>query len=161
MADFNTAVSLVLQQEGGLHTEPGDTGGLTNWGISQNNNPGLTVATLTQEDAAAWYKDNYWVFDGIKDQRVATLLLSMSVNMGGKVAKREINPAIRVAQKAVGVLQDGLWGPMTEHCLNTTPDVLVELATAYLKKYFLIELSKGNANDLGGWTRRVVQCIAL
>lgn len=156
MAHFLDAVDLLLRQEGGLHTEPGDSGGLTNFGISQNNNPGLNIVTLSKEEAIDWYRANYWVFDGIKDQRLATLLLSMSVNMGGKVAKREINPAIRLAQKAVGVLQDGLYGDMTEHCLNETPDVLVELAILYLKRY--VALNK--PNDLGGWMRRVVECLA-
>jgi lysozyme family protein len=155
MADFNQAISLVLQQEGGLHTEPGDSGGLTNWGISQNNNPEINVASMTKDDAAAWYRANYWVFDGVQDQRVATLLLSMCVNMGGKVVKREYNAAIRVAQKVCGTNQDGLWGDMTLHLVNTTPDVLAELGTLYVNRYIALN----HPNDLTGWIRRVMECV--
>ena len=49
--DFDEAVTRTLEFEGGgkLHNNPGDRGGLTKWGISQNAFPGLDIANLTED----------------------------------------------------------------------------------------------------------------
>lgn len=51
------AIDRVLQEEGG---KTNDTGGPTNFGISEKAHPGLDVNNLTQEDARGIYKREYW-----------------------------------------------------------------------------------------------------
>ena len=46
---------LYLDFEGGLCSDPGDTGGLTNFGIDQASHPKVDVRNLTKEDAMEIY----------------------------------------------------------------------------------------------------------
>ena len=90
MADFNTAVALVLKHEGGLVDNPQDPGGLTNFGISKRAYPSLDIANLTVEDAKAIYQRDYWApfMEQEVDQRVANAALDTAVNQGQSVAQQ-------------------------------------------------------------------------
>ena len=60
---FGQAVSFTLKAEGGLN--PADTNGTpSNFGINQASHPGIDVTKLTQAQAAAIYKKDYWDFIG-------------------------------------------------------------------------------------------------
>jgi len=88
MADFELAVALVLQHEGGYTPGlAGDAGGETNFGISKAAFPDLDIANLTVEQAKEIYRDKYWSFDDIADQATANCLLDCAVNQGIAVAK--------------------------------------------------------------------------
>ena len=60
MSDFNKAVEKVLKFEGVLSNDKYDAGGLTKYGISKRMYPSLDIANLTQEQAVAIYKRDYW-----------------------------------------------------------------------------------------------------
>ena len=47
MADFNLAVALTLQHEGGFIDLAADPGGATKYGITQADMPGVQIADLT------------------------------------------------------------------------------------------------------------------
>lgn len=156
MSSFTTAVALVLAQEGGLVNNPADPGGLTKFGISQRAYPTLDIANLTQSQAEAIYMRDYWRFGLVADQRLANLLMSMSVNMG-------LERAVAILQRVVGTNVDGKWGAITEGLANTTPDVLVHAASAYLMQYVL-DAQGGDGRltkyeFLKGWFNRVVECL--
>lgn len=60
---FDDAIGPLLAREGGFVDNPADRGGATKFGISQRAHPGLDIANLTEADARAIYRREYW--DGI------------------------------------------------------------------------------------------------
>jgi lysozyme family protein len=128
MANFEDAIKLVLRNEdphlSGIVTE--DSGGRTRFGIAERFHPelgeefyfGWTDAAL--EAARDIYRLEYWRAirgDGILDQRIATKMLDMAVNMG-------VRQAIVLCQRAVNGLrqihlaEDGVCGPQTLAAIN-------------------------------------------
>lgn len=57
---FEKAVERVLKTEGGYVNDPDDSGGETKYGISQAAYPSLDIKKLTQDDARAIYREDYW-----------------------------------------------------------------------------------------------------
>lgn len=91
MAEFEPAVQLVLQHEGGYTAGlPGDPGGETNFGISKRAHPDVDIKNLTKEDAIAIYEKEYWTpyMEQEVDQRIANCALDCAVNQGPKVAQQ-------------------------------------------------------------------------
>src|ERR1700676_2468756 len=117
MADFNLAIDTVLTNEGGLSENPSDPGGLTNFGISQRSYPTVDIRNLTRETAAAIYQRDFWHYDAVQSQPMATKIFDMSVNMG--------HAAIRILQTCLGVTVDGIWGPGTCAAVNAAGDSLL------------------------------------
>lgn len=111
MSTFDTAVRFVLSMEGEPSNDPRDPGGYTKHGLSIRSHP--ETATLSKDAAIQVYKTNYW--DSIAGDEIhpawALLLFDMAVNQG-------VKPAIKLAQKAVGVAQDGIMGPVTIQALK-------------------------------------------
>lgn len=88
MSDFQTAVNLVLNHEGGYVNDLADPGGETNWGISKRWHPDLDIKSLTKEQASAIYQNAYWTpaMEQEPDQRMGNALLDTAVNQGPAVA---------------------------------------------------------------------------
>lgn len=57
---FEKAVQKLLKTEGGYVNDPTDRGGATKFGISQRSYPNLDIANLTEADARAIYREDYW-----------------------------------------------------------------------------------------------------
>ena len=154
MADFNIAIETVLANEGGICNVSGDPGGLTNFGISQRAYPNVDIRNLTRDAAAAIYRRDFWRYDAVLSQPVATKLFDMSVNMG--------HTAIAILQRCVSVPADGLWGPTTCAAVNTVnaamPGLLDEYKMELANHYRNIVLAKPEmAQFLQGWLRRAAQ----
>jgi lysozyme family protein len=119
MADFNTAVALVLKHEGGLVDNPQDPGGLTNFGISKRAYPSLDIANLTVDDAKAIYQRDYWkpFMEQEVDQRIANCALDCAVNQGLAVAEQYYLhfPAIKEFQLARLLRYAALAKPQFNH----------------------------------------------
>lgn len=152
MAEFEPAVEITLENEGGLVDDPDDPGGLTKYGISQRKYPNLDIRNLTVEDAKAIYLRDFWKFGGITSQPVANKIFDTYVNM-------EHN-AIKIAQRLVIVMDDGLYGPVTERAINLeTPEVFLPRYRIDLVNYYL-DIVKNNPREakfLTGWLRRARQ----
>lgn len=106
MIDFNVAFDRLMGHEGGYVNHPRDPGGETNWGISRRSYPHLDIAKLTREDAKQIYWRDFWfpisgVHDAVKFQA-----FDAAINHG-------IGNATRMLQRAVGVADDGHWGPVS------------------------------------------------
>lgn len=89
MADFQTAVALVLVHEGGYTPGlAGDSGGETNWGISKRWHPELDIKNLTKAQASEIYQKQYWspAMEQEPDQRVANAMLDTAISQGPTVA---------------------------------------------------------------------------
>lgn len=106
---FEDAIARVLGHEGKYSNNPADPGGETNWGISKRSYPDVDIKSLTREKAIEIYRRDFWdrvhadeLFDGVAYQA-----LDFSVNSG-------IETAVRYLQRALGVADDGHWGPVTK-----------------------------------------------
>ncbi len=119
MADFMTAIAVVLANEGGYSNDPNDPGGETNFGISKRSFPDVDIKNLTRDGAIAIYEKNFWRFGGVENQDVADKIFDLYVNHGN----------VRLVQAALAKLEagpivvDGQWGPQTEAAVNAADSV--------------------------------------
>jgi len=108
MISFNKGFDRLIKSEGGYVNDPEDPGGETNWGISKRSYPHLNIKDLTREEAKEIYRVDFWeavgdsVHSAIKYQ-----VFDFAVNSG-------ISTAIRKLQSAIGVADDGHWGPRSD-----------------------------------------------
>ena len=151
MASFELAIPIVLVNEGGLVDNPSDPGGLTNFGISQRSYPNVDIRNLTQDGAAAIYLRDFWKYDLVESQLMATKIFDMSVNMG--------HTAIRILQACLGVPADGIWGPGTCAAVNTANYGLINDYRLALGRYYqnIVLADPSKAQFLAGWLRRAAQ----
>jgi lysozyme family protein len=119
--NFDTAFDRLISHEGGYVNHPNDPGGETKFGICKRSYPNVNIAALTVEDAKAIYKRDFWdvlgddIHPAIKFQ-----VFDFAVNSG-------IQTAIRKLQAAVGVADDGHWGPASAAAVTKMmpPDVIM------------------------------------
>lgn len=110
MITFDVAIERVLTEEGGYVNNPRDPGGETKWGISKRMYPNVDIANLTRDDAKEIYRRDFWVPIGVGlDDAHKFMVLDAAVNHG-------IGNAVRMMQRAVGVADDGVWGPHSQSC---------------------------------------------
>ena len=93
MADFDKACTKLFLKEGGaqITNYSNDRGGLTKYGISQKAYPNLDIRQLTEQQAKAIYKRDY--FDRLDlaeepSQALAEAVFECAVNAGVKTAER-------------------------------------------------------------------------
>jgi len=159
VAVFAQAIDFVLANEGGYTNNPSDPGGETNFGISKRAYPYVDIKNLTRDEAITIYERDYWKFDGLTSQRVATKLFDACVNMGP-------SPAVRLLQLSLGAIEagplvaDGKLGPETiEHANAADEERLVDEFKARLAKFYADEAVNGTGMSgfLLGWLRRAVK----
>lgn len=126
--DFDTAFTRLLGSEGGYVNDPRDPGGETNWGISKRAYPELDIKGLTQDQAKAIYLRDFWNPIGDADPAIKFQVFDFAVNSG-------IQTAIRKLQAAIGVADDGHWGPVSAARLASLDknDVLMRLMAQRLR----------------------------
>jgi lysozyme family protein len=162
---FEQAFACVIGSEGGFSSvasDPGNwTGGAcgkgtlrgTNWGISAAAYPSLDIQALTQSDAQAIYRRDYWDrFGG--DQLpapLALLVFDASVNNG-------VSRAARWLQQAIGTTVDGSIGAETLAALtqSVARDGGAAICTEFqaLRLIFMAGLPTWSTFS-GGWARRL------
>jgi Glycosyl hydrolase 108 len=115
-------ITAVLEHEGGFSNNASDTGGATNWGVTQGTlsiwrKRRVTVAevkALTKEEAKQIYTDLYIVrpgFGQIENTRLRHLVVDSGVQHGtGRVTEW--------LQTLLGVPVDGQLGPKTADAIN-------------------------------------------
>lgn len=147
MSNFDEAIKTVLRHEGGYVNNPADPGGETKYGISKRSYPNLDIKNLTSERAAAIYKADWWDrfrYETIDDQRVATKIFDMSVNMGSKQAHKLLQRAVNAAGGSIEV--DGMIGPQTLAAVNAVPACCVMSALkAEQAAYYRLIIEKNSA----------------
>lgn len=130
MIDFDTAFDRLLGNEGGYVFNPRDPGGETRWGISKRSYPNEDIANLTRERARLIYRTDFW--NPLQDAPAAVKfqVFDFAVNAG-------ISTAIRKLQSAIGVADDGHWGPISAAALAgmSVTDVLMRFAAERLDYY--------------------------
>ena len=150
--DYNEAVELILEHEGGYVNHPEDPGGETNMGISKRSYPDEDIKGMTKDRAKEIYKKDFW--DKVKGDElpapVALVCFDIAVMSGSR-------RACRMLQKAVGVKRDGIIGPITlkavREAYRASEDVLVS-QLSYIRLEFYKRLK--HFDTFGrGWTNRI------
>lgn len=167
MADFDKAVAKVLKHEGGYSNHPADPGGETNRGLTDrldgkvdgmidvdgDGDGDISVKGLTEEQAKQVYKTRFWdrmQGDLIKSQPVAEIIFDAYVNTG-------VN-GLKMLQREIGVVADGIFGPNTIAVLNrAAPKVVFEgFKDARVQFYNSLATRKPELKVfLKGWLNRV------
>jgi lysozyme family protein len=157
---FDAAVAAVLAHEGGLHDDPADPGGLTNWGFALKENPDLTADALramTRADAVARYRALWWQRYGWDrlPPAVAVKLFDLAVPIGPAPAFRALQRACRAAGRAVA--EDGLLGGETIEAAGALPEAaLLAALKSELAAHFrtLVAVDPRKHRFLPGWLAR-------
>ena len=147
--DFDTAFSRLIDSEGGYANNPTDPGGETKFGISKRSYPDVDIANLTLDGAKAIYLRDFWNPLGDAHPAIKFQCFDFAVNSG-------IQTAIRKLQLAVGVADDGHWGPKSAAALASRDlnDVLMRFAAQRL----LFMTSLATWPEFGkGWARRIAK----
>lgn len=156
-AKFKNCLRLTLGSEGGNDDDPDDTGGRTGQGITQSEysgwleakgRPNADVFDIKPADRDQLYNDLYWTaVSGDKlPLPVAFLVFDAGVLSG-------VGHSRRLAQRVVGVRQDGILGPISIAALNAVDrETFIRRFTALRLEYL-----KGRPTAwkyLDGWTNR-------
>ena len=119
MPNFENAIIMLLENEGGYVDHPNDPGGETKFGISKRSYPDLDIKSLSRVDAIRIYKKDYWDtldLDSFPYDRIGEKLFDISVNMGIKNAIKCLQRSIRAVLLAE-IEDDGVIGPITKTLL--------------------------------------------
>lgn len=159
--DFNTAFERLMGHEGVLSMDQDDPGNWTGgeigagqlrgtkYGVSAASYPHEDIPNLTRERAKEIFRSDFWnkikadkLYDGVAWQAA-----DFAFNSGPQTA-------IRHLQKALGVSDDGLWGPISQAASQSMSetDQIMRLIAERMK--FLVRLR--NWSSAGkGWMNRM------
>jgi lysozyme family protein len=155
----------VLKAEGGFVNDPSDRGGATNMGITMSTLASWRrktvtveeVKALTEDEARDIYRAQYFVEPGYASlpEALWPMVVDAAVNHGP-------SSATRMLQRALGVNDDGVMGPMTLAMVKTY-DVKI-LAARFVaqraRKYGkIISGDPSQAKFAAGWMNRLATFI--
>lgn len=147
--NFDQAFDRLIGHEGEYVNNPADPGGETKFGISKRSYPNVDIKNLTREGAKAIYLRDFWnrINAGKLADGVAYQLFDFAVNSG-------IETAVRYFQRALGVADDGHWGPVSQSAADaaTETDQIMLLNSERLD--FMTRL-KNWPDASRGWARRI------
>jgi len=157
---INTVLDMIIKHEGGYVNHPEDPGGETKYGISKRAYPDVEIDKLSESDAKAIYKEDYW--NRIKGDdlpiSVACVVMDYGVNSG-------ISRASKALQGVCGITNgDGVIGPHTLSAVWTTfkeqgKDFVIEGVTNQ-RQEFIRNLSIYDTFGKG-WERRIKETLEL
>jgi lysozyme family protein len=171
---FAAALAIVLVHEGGYQAMPDDpgnwTGGKigagelkgTKFGLSAATYPTLDIAVLTETDAAAIYRRDWWDRFGLArlPGPLAAKLFDAAVNIGIESAVRALQRALRAAGASTGsarIVEDGKLGPATVTAASTlAADIVLPALREALAGHYRLIAAKNRAQTrfLNGWLAR-------
>jgi lysozyme family protein len=153
--NYNQAVQKTLAHEGGYVNNPNDKGGPTKYGVTQADMPGVNIADITAEQAAAYYSEHYWkpLYSQINDQLLGEKLFDMGVLFG-------VGTAVKLLQitlaNSISIVSDGNFGPQTLADVNQHSNLLPAYRATLLNH--CMNVVNANPNDavfLQGWINRI------
>ena len=160
---FEKAFEYIIQNEGGYVFDKNDPGGETKFGITKKSYPALNIRDLTFEDAKKIYYRDFWQrgkFEEIDDEKVATQVFDLSVNLGIRSAVTVLQRALRSVGETVQ--EDGLMGPETLLAtLNSDPRCLLAAIKSEAAGYYRQIVAKNPSQQkfLKGWLYRAYRSI--
>lgn len=155
---FESAVTLVLQHEGGFVNHPRDPGGATNFGITRDTlshargRPASVedVRCLSRREAASIYRSLYW-----KTVRADELPLGLDLAVFDFAVNSGPKRAVSMLQDVLGVKADGLIGPVTIKAANRADPTGTVRCLTQARLGFLSRLTTWPVFGRG-WRRRVL-----
>jgi len=174
---FDVIQRFVAKWEGGYSDHPNDPGGPTNYGIclrylkeqgveigdldGDGDIDAMDIRAMTPRQAAYIMKREWWDKDvSILDYdhpRCAMVVYDTSINMGKNYGKK-------LMQKALGVSEDGIWGPITWKAIQKCRDYTTAKLMCEIRKdryAYLAERNPKLAVFLDGWNNRVDDLMRL
>jgi lysozyme family protein len=166
MDNFARCVVFTFGFEGGFTNNPSDPGNWTggeigkgelrgtNFGISAAAYPNLDIANLTQDEAAAIYKQDYWATiqgDALPGP-IALVAFDAAVNAGPK-------RSVIWLQQAAGVAADGVMGPATLAAVRGGDAAALAREAVVRRLNFSTGLPTWGNFGLG-WSRRLIALAA-
>ena len=148
---FDEAFDQVVKHEGGYVNDPRDPGGETKFGISKRAYPSLDIKALTLAEAKAIYRRDYW-----DRARCGDLLPGVAFDVFDAAVNSGPGQAIRWLQRAVGVADDGVVGPITLAAVKRLDPEVLQARYTGQRLEFMTRLSGWDAFGRG-WARRVAQ----
>ena len=162
MTPFQDALKFTLFAEGGYSDNPEDSGGPTNYGVTQETwdkycqaqgLPPSPVSGLPLSDAKAIYQHMYWDagFCEQLPEKLGICHFDWCVNHG-------VEGAAITLQAALGVYQDGIIGPITLRAAascDVWPTVTKYLALREAWYYSEVDRNPSQEVFLDGWLNRV------
>lgn len=148
--NFDIAFDRLIGHEGGYVNHPNDPGGETKYGISKRSYPSVDIKNLTIDGAKEIYRRDFW--DAIGEEAHPAIkfqVFDFAVNSGRSTA-------IRKLQAAIGVADDGIFGPRSKAALASMAvnDALMRYLAYRLE--FMAALSTWPTFGRG-WARRIAQ----
>jgi lysozyme family protein len=147
--DFDKAFEQLIGHEGGYVNDKRDPGGETKFGISKRSYPAEDIAGMTLERAKELYLRDFWgpagcgaVPDGVRFD-----LFDTAVNSGVKTA-------IKLLQRAVGEVDDGILGARTLQAVNSMPAPRIVARFNGVRLAMMADLPTWPAFGRG-WARRI------
>lgn len=175
MANFLIAYKKTLAHEGGYVNDPDDSGGETYKGVARAMHKdwtGWAIIDAAKNDSTFpknlddneklneaiqdFYEKKFWnpiKATDIQSQLVAESIFDFGVNAGVKTSAK-------LAQKVVGVVQDGWVGPITLRALNSfnKKHFLSAFTVEKIRRYVeIIKLRPVMKKYLHGWIRRALE----
>ena len=169
MASFDIAYRIIERWEGGYQAFKEDTGNYnslgqlvgTNWGISApvyesflGKPPSRAdMQNMSKATAKAIYKKQFWddiKGDSIINQSIANILFDGRVNHG--------HTGVKLMQRILGVVQDGVVGPITLNAINTAIPEKLHNAYKATREAFYKTLANRNPSYqkfIQGWLNRI------
>jgi lysozyme family protein len=181
MANFLTAFSITMANEGGYSNNPNDRGGETYAGIASNFwpkwqgwpivhqiiaqkpaslNSALRANTQLQSFVQSFYKTNFWdvlSLDLLNLQQSANQLFDTGVNMGSGVAAKFLQEAVN-AVKPNTLIVDGQVGHQTIAAANSFTDEDLYNQICILRKNRYLAIIAANPSQAvfeKGWLSRI------
>lgn len=147
MTSFDQAFDRLIGFEGKYSFDDRDPGGETRWGVSKRSYPAVDIKNLTLQGAKTIYCRDFWLPLADAHPAIKFQVFDFAVNGG-------LSCAIRKLQAAIGVADDGHWGPVSAQALASLDvnDVLLRFNAQRLRFY----TSLSNFPVFGkGWVNRV------
>lgn len=162
MSGYLQALPFTLGVEGGFSDEEHDRGGATNYGVTQKvydayrlsvGKPRQDVRKITVAEVEHIYMRDYWL-PGHCDALpwpASRAHFDACVNHG-------VRAAIKILQRAVGVTDDGDFGPKTQAAVDAAASLTDDLLWMRLSYYSaIVAKDKTQLKFLRGWLNRTIQ----
>jgi lysozyme family protein len=158
---FRFAIAFTLWQEDPREeaqaVDLGDGANLTKWGITQRWHPEVDVASLTAEGAIQVYYQKYWL-----ESQAYTLPIPLGVALFDGAVNHSVATGVTLLQRAAGVKEDGVIGPVTIAAARNVPRILRLYCVRRAQRY----ADSPRFKDYGQhWMERLMEsyayCLAL
>jgi len=137
----------------GYVNDPLDRGGETKYGIAKNSNANVDIVKLNLDEAKKIYEAKYWQVGKCNELpgKVAVAHFDACVNHGPK-------KAIQFLQRALGVSDDGDFGPATKTALGAAlaRENVLNKMIAERRRFFsaVVQNNPSQQRFLTGWMNR-------